>query len=266
LLIQSNHDIGSRMLKVLHEAKTQEVDKIPQSIMDEIIFNDVIARDEQIPMCQDTGMAVIFLEIGHRVQIIGSFIEKALNEAVSEAYTEAFLRKSVVGDPLFTRKNTTNNTPAIIHYQFVEGDQIFVHVAPKGFGSENMSQIKMLKPADGVKGVKTFVVDCVKEAGPNPCPPIVIGIGIGGTFEKAALLSKKALIRDLGLPAKDSNYRILEQELLKEINTLDIGPGGFGGKTTCLGVHIEHYPTHIAGLPVAVNICCHAYRHASAVI
>ena len=215
---------------------------------------------ENKPICQDTGMACVFLEIGQDVHIIGGLLEDAINEGVRRGYDEGFLRKSVVKDPI-NRINTKDNTPAIIYYDIVEGDTFHITLAPKGFGSENMSRIKMLKPSDGLQGVKDFIIETIKLAGPNPCPPIVIGVGIGGTFDKAAYLSKKALIRPLNVRNKDEFYSNLEKELLEDINNLGIGPQGFGGKTTAIGLNIETYPTHIAGLPVAVNINCHATRH-----
>ncbi|HEY5575247.1 MAG TPA: fumarate hydratase, partial [Clostridiaceae bacterium] len=215
---------------------------------------------ENAPMCQDTGMACVFIEIGQDVHVAGGSIEDAVNEGVRLGYAEGYLRKSVVGDPL-NRVNTGDNTPAVIYYDIVPGDRLNIMVAPKGFGSENMSQIKMLKPADGIEGVKEFILKTVKEAGPNPCPPMVVGVGIGGTFDRAAVLAKKALIRSLSERNEDPFYRDLEEELLQKINDLGIGPQGFGGKTTALAVNIETFPTHIAGLPVAVNINCHVTRH-----
>ncbi|GFR36456.1 fumarate hydratase [Thermobrachium celere] len=238
---------------------------LEKKILDILIKNSEIAENEKMPMCQDTGMAVVFMEIGQDVHIVGGNLEDAINEGVRQGYIEGYLRKSVVKDPL-DRVNTKDNTPAIIHYSIVPGDKIKITVAPKGFGSENMSRLKMLKPADGVEGVKKFVLETVKEAGPNPCPPIVVGVGIGGTFEKAAFLAKKALLRSVDEENKNPYYAQLEKELLEEINKLGIGPQGFGGLTTCLGVNIEVYATHIAGLPVAVNINCHATRHKEAVI
>jgi fumarate hydratase subunit alpha len=263
LFIQSSHNIGDRMLGILEKAKENEDNETAKYVLEQIIENDHIARKDQVPMCQDTGIAVVFLEIGHEVCFVGEPIEDAVNQGVREAFEEAYLRKSIVDDPLFIRKNTNDNTPAVIHYEFTQGKNVRVTVAAKGFGSENMSQIRMMKPADGVEGVKSFVMECVKEAGPNPCPPIVIGIGIGGSFEKAAILSKKALTREIGELSDDKEYRDLELDLLDEVNSLGIGPAGLKGKTTCLAVHINHFPTHIAGMPVAVNIGCHAYRHAT---
>ena len=236
------------------------VNRDVQDELQQIILNSDIAKNENKPICQDTGMACVFLEIGQDVHIIGGLLEDAINEGVRRGYDEGFLRKSVVKDPI-NRINTKDNTPAIIYYDIVPGDKIKITVAPKGFGSENMSRIKMLKPSDGLQGVKDFIIETIKLAGPNPCPPIVIGVGIGGTFDKAAYLSKKALIRPLNVRNKDEFYSNLEKELLEDINNLGIGPQGFGGKTTAIGLNIETYPTHIAGLPVAVNINCHATRH-----
>ncbi len=263
LFIQSSYDIGDRMLGMLEAAKENEDNETAKYVLSQIIENDHIARTDLVPMCQDTGIAVIFIEIGHEVCFTGEPIEDAINQGVREAYEEAYLRKSIVDDPLFIRKNTDDNTPAVIHYEFTRGNNVRVTVAAKGFGSENMSQIRMMKPADGIEGVKSFVMECVQKAGPNPCPPIVIGIGIGGSFEKAAILSKKALTREIGKLSENREYRELELELLDQVNTLGIGPAGLKGKTTCLAVHINHFPTHIAGMPVAVNIGCHAYRHAT---
>lgn len=263
LFIRASYDIGDDMIELLKTAREKEDGETAKYVLDQIIDNDMIARDESIPMCQDTGMAVVFMEIGKDVFLEGEFVEDAINQGVREAYDEGFLRKSVVDDPVFNRVNTRDNTPAVIHTSYVEGDKVKIIVAPKGFGSENMSRIKMLKPADGVEGVKDFVMETVKIAGPNPCPPIVVGVGIGGTFEKAAILSKKALTRELGEKSPNELYSSLEEELFGKINELNIGPAGLKGKTTCLGVHVNYFPTHIAGMPVAVNICCHAYRHAS---
>lgn len=263
LLLNASYNIGDKTLNILKESCENENNQVSKSVLQQIIKNDEIAFNEQIPMCQDTGMAVIFLEIGQDVNLIGKNLNDAVNEGVRQAYDEGYLRKSVVDDPLFDRKNTKDNTPAIIHTEIVSGDKIKITVAPKGFGSENMSSIKMLKPSDGVEGVKNFILDTVKNAGPNPCPPIVVGVGIGGTFEKCAYLAKKALSREIKEHNKSEKYAELEQLLLDEINKLNIGPAGFGGNTTALSVHIEYFPTHIAGLPVAVNICCHAYRHDS---
>lgn len=266
LLLQSNYNIGEETLKILNHSYESETNVISKSVLNQIIKNDEIALRENIPMCQDTGMAVIFLEIGQDVYLSGKHLYESVNEGVREAYNIGYLRKSVVDDPLFDRINTKDNTPAIIHTDIVFGSQIKITVAPKGFGSENMSTVKMLKPSDGVIGVKNFVVETVKKAGPNPCPPIVLGIGIGGTFEKCTYMAKKALTREIGQHNTSPMYSKLESELLEEINKLDIGPAGLGGKTTALAVHIDYFPTHIAGLPVAINICCHAYRHKSSII
>lgn len=266
LLLKSNYNIGENTFKILKENYTLETNSVSKSVLEQIIKNDEIALSENIPMCQDTGMAVIFLEVGQEVYLTGQSLYDAVNEGVREAYETGYLRKSVVYDPVFSRINTKDNTPAIIHTDIISGNQIKITVAPKGFGSENMSAIKMLKPSDGVEGVKDFIIDTVKKAGPNPCPPIVLGIGIGGTFEKCAYMAKKALTREIGQHNMSPKYSNLEDELLEEINKLNIGPAGLGGKTTALAIHIEYFPTHIAGLPVAVNICCHAYRHGSITI
>ncbi len=266
LLLESNYNIGEETFKILNHSYQSETNVVSKSVLNQIIKNDEIALNENIPMCQDTGMAVIFLEIGQDVYLTGENLCESINEGVREAYNTGYLRKSVVDDPLFDRTNTKDNTPAIIHTNIVSGNQIKVTVAPKGFGSENMSTVKMLKPSDGVIGVKNFVIETVKKAGPNPCPPIVLGIGIGGTFEKCTYMAKKALTREIGQHNTSPKYSNLESELLEEINKLNIGPAGLGGKTTALAVHIEYFPTHIAGLPVAINICCHAYRHKSSII
>ncbi len=266
LLLEANFNIGKRTLELLKKSYERETEIVSKSVLDQIIKNDEIAYDEGIPMCQDTGMAVIFLEIGQEVNFTGINLYEAVNEGVKEAYDIGYLRKSVVTDPLFNRTNTKDNTPAIIYTDIVPGNRVKITVAPKGFGSENMSAVKMLKPSDGVEGIKNFVIDTVKKAGPNPCPPIVVGVGIGGTFEKCAYMAKKALTRQIGEHNSDDNYSRLEEELLNEINKLDIGPAGLGGKTTALAVHIEYFATHIAGMPAAVNICCHAYRHGSVTI
>lgn len=260
LCIESNYYLSKDVKEALQKAKENETWELAENILDKIILNSNIAKNEDMPICQDTGMACVFMEIGQDVHIIGGLLEDAINEGVRQGYDEGFLRKSVVKDPL-DRVNTNDNTPAIIYYDIVQGDKIKITVSPKGFGSENMSRIKMLKPSDGLKGVKDFIIETVMLAGPNPCPPIVIGVGIGGTFDKAAYLAKKALIRPLDKRNSKEFYSNLEEELLKAINKLGIGPQGFGGKTTALGVNIETYPTHIAGLPVAVNINCHATRH-----
>lgn len=260
LCVEANYYLSDYVRNTLYHAKKSETWPLAENILEQIILNSDIAKNENKPICQDTGMACVFLEIGQDVHIIGGLLEDAINEGVRRGYDEGFLRKSVVKDPI-NRINTKDNTPAIIYYDIVPGDKIKITVAPKGFGSENMSRIKMLKPSDGLQGVKDFIIETIKLAGPNPCPPIVIGVGIGGTFDKAAYLSKKALIRPLNVRNKDEFYSNLEKELLEDINNLGIGPQGFGGKTTAIGLNIETYPTHIAGLPVAVNINCHATRH-----
>ena len=260
LCVEANYYLSDDVRNTLYHAKKSETWPLAENILEQIILNSDIAKNENKPICQDTGMACVFLEIGQDVHIIVWLLEDAINEGVRRGYDEGFLRKSVVKDPI-NRINTKDNTPAIIYYDIVPGDKIKITVAPKGFGSENMSRIKMLKPSDGLQGVKDFIIETIKLAGPNPCPPIVIGVGIGGTFDKAAYLSKKALIRPLNVRNKDEFYSNLEKELLEDINNLGIGPQGFGGKTTAIGLNIETYPTHIAGLPVAVNINCHATRH-----
>lgn len=260
MCIQSNYYLSDDIKSALKNSYKTEEWQIGQNVLEKILENVTISETEQMPICQDTGMACVFVEIGQDVHIIGGSLEDAINEGVRKGYQEGYLRKSVVKDPL-DRVNTKDNTPAIIYYDIVKGDRLKITVAPKGFGSENMSKIKMLKPADGGEGVKNFIIDTVKEAGPNPCPPMVVGVGIGGTFDKAAYLAKKALIRSLDIRNSNEFYSNLEKELLESINKLGIGPQGFGGKTTALGVNIETYPTHIAGLPVAVNINCHVTRH-----
>ena len=245
--------------KIINSAAVEN-SEIGKKILSQLEENMEIAEREQIPICQDTGMAVVFIKIGQEVHITGGSLEDAINQGVREGYTEGYLRKSVVKDPLI-RENTKDNTPAIIHYEIIPGDKVEITVAPKGFGSENMSRVCMLKPADGIEGVKNAVIETVKLAGPNACPPVVVGVGIGGTFEKCALLAKKALTRDINSESSIEYVAELENELLDEINNLNIGPGGLGGKITALGVNIETYPTHIAGLPVAINMCCHVNRH-----
>ncbi len=260
LSIEANYYVGQDIKEALIEFKKNEPFKIAEEVLDKIILNDEIACNEQMPMCQDTGMACVFLEIGQDVHFVGGLLEDAINEGVRRGYEEGYLRKSVVKDPI-DRVNTKDNTPAIIYYDIVPGDKVKITLAPKGFGSENMSRIGMLKPADGLEGVKKFIIDTVEQAGPNPCPPMVVGVGIGGTFDKAAYLAKKALLRPINVRNSNEFYKNLEEELLEKINKLGIGPQGFGGRTTALGLNIETYPTHIAGLPVAVNINCHATRH-----
>lgn len=260
LCINANYYLGHDIKEALKKCKEEEPYPIAESVLDKIITNAKIACDEKMPMCQDTGMACVFLDIGQDVHFIGGLLEDAINAGVRRGYEEGYLRKSVVKDPI-DRVNTKDNTPAIIYYNIVPGDKVKIILAPKGFGSENMSRIGMLKPADGLEGVKNFIIETVKLAGPNPCPPMVVGVGIGGTFDKAAYLAKKALTRPINIRNKQKFYADLEEELLEKINKLGIGPQGFGGKTTALGLNIETYPTHIAGLPVAVNINCHATRH-----
>lgn len=265
LCIEANYYLSRDIKESLTKAKEKETWALAENILDQIILNSDIAKNESMPICQDTGMACIFVELGQDVHIVGGLLEEAINEGVRRGYEEGFLRKSVVKDPI-NRVNTKDNTPAIIYYDIVPGDKVKITVAPKGFGSENMSRIGMLKPSDGLQGVKDFVLETVKLAGPNPCPPIVVGVGIGGTFDKAAYLAKKALIRPLNERNEQEFYKELEIELLDKVNALGIGPQGFGGKTTALGLNIEVYPTHIAGLPVAVNINCHATRHKERII
>jgi len=260
LCIEANYYIGSDIKEALLKAKEDEPYKIAEEVLDKIIINADIAFKEDMPMCQDTGMACVFLEVGQDVHFVGGLLEDAINEGVRKGYEEGYLRKSVVKDPI-DRVNTKDNTPAVIYYDIVEGEQVKITLAPKGFGSENMSRIGMLKPSDGIEGVKDFIIETVRLAGPNPCPPMVIGVGIGGTFDKAAYLAKKSLIRPINIRNENKFYKELEEELLESVNKLGIGPQGFGGKTTALGLNIETYPTHIAGLPVAVNISCHATRH-----
>lgn len=261
LCIDSNYFLTDDIKERLKEAENNETFPIAKDILGILLKNADIAHDEKMPMCQDTGMTVVFVEIGQDVHVTGGSIEDAINQGVREGYREGYLRKSVVSDPI-ERKNTNDNTPAIIHYDIKPGDSLKITVAPKGFGSENMSQIKMLTPSAGIEGVKSFILKVVKDAGPNPCPPVIVGVGIGGTFEKSAYLAKKALLRPTNMRNSNEFYGKLEAELLDEINKLGIGPQGFGGKTTALAVNIETYATHIAGLPVAVNISCHATRHA----
>ena len=260
MCIEANYFLPLDMKRAIEEAKDAETSKIGKHILGKLCENMQIAGEDMIPICQDTGIAVIFAEIGQDVHFEGGYLEEAINEGVRQGYQEGYLRKSVVGDPLI-RENTKDNTPAVIHYQIVPGEQVKITVAPKGFGSENMSRVYMLKPADGMEGVKRAVLTAVKEAGPNACPPVVVGVGVGGTFEKCAVLAKQALTRPVQEFSKVPYVREMEQELLRKINETDIGPGGLGGMTTALAVHINTYPTHIAGLPVAVNICCHVNRH-----
>ena len=265
LSIEANYYLSNDVKEAIEEAEKNEKWPIANNILNKILENSQIAAAEKMPICQDTGMACVFVDIGQDVHITGGSLEEAINEGVRQGYAEGFLRKSVVKDPIH-RVNTNDNTPALIYYNMVPGDKVKITVAPKGFGSENMSRIAMLKPSDGLEGVKNFVLETVRMAGPNPCPPIVIGVGIGGSFDKAAYLAKKALIRPVNENNTDEFYGNLEKELLEEVNKIGIGPQGFGGKTTALALNIETYPTHIAGLPVAVNINCHATRHKERVL
>lgn len=261
MCIEATHYLTPDMKKALQDAKENEIAPLGKQILEQLQENLEIAGKEMIPICQDTGMAVFFVEIGQDVHFEGQWLEDAINEGVRQGYTEGYLRKSVVADPIL-RENTKDNTPAIIHYSIVPGDKVTITFAPKGFGSENMSRIFMLKPADGIDGVKNAILTAVKDAGPNACPPMVVGVGVGGTFEKCAILAKKALTRPVNEHSKIPYVADLEKEMLVKINKLGIGPGGLGGTTTALAVNINTYPTHIAGLPVAVNICCHVNRHA----
>lgn len=265
MCIEANLHLTEDVTNRLKKASLMESSDLGKKILGQLEENLEIAHKDLIPICQDTGMAVVFISIGQDVHLEGDYLEDAINEGIRQGYEEGYLRKSVVSDPLL-RENTRDNTPGIIHYSIIPGENIEITVAPKGFGSENMSRVIMLKPSDGEEGIKIAVLETVKLAGPNACPPMVIGIGIGGTFEKCAILAKKALIRNLEEGSKEEHIKRLEQELLEEINQTGIGPGGLGGKTTALGVNIETYPTHIAGLPLAINICCHVNRHVKRVL
>ena len=260
MCIQANHYLAPDMEKAMREAYDKESKPLAKQILGQLLENLDIAGEDMIPICQDTGMAVVFLKIVQDVHFEGGSVEEAVNEGVRRGYEEGYLRKSVVGDPLL-RVNTKDNTPAVIHYEIVPGDQVEITLAPKGFGSENMSKICMLKPADGAEGVKEAILNTVREAGPNACPPVVVGVGIGGTFEKAAILAKKALTREIGTHSPLPHIKEMEEELLAKINEIGLGPAGLGGDTTALAVNINTYATHIAGLPVAVNMCCHVNRH-----
>ena len=260
MCIEANHVLSKDMNHALKCAFQNEKSSLGRHILGQLQENMEIAENEMIPICQDTGMAVIFLEIGQEVHFEGGDLEEAVNEGVRQGYVEGYLRKSVVEDPIY-RKNTNDNTPAIIHYKIVSGDQVKIKVAPKGFGSENMSRVFMLKPADGIEGVKNAILQAIKDAGPNACPPMVVGVGIGGTFEKCALMAKEALTREVGVHSEIPYVAELEKEMLAKINDLGIGPAGLGGSTTALAVNVNTYPTHIAGLPVGINICCHVNRH-----
>jgi hydrolyase, tartrate alpha subunit/fumarate domain protein, Fe-S type len=261
MCIEANHFLTDDMKKVFKNAVVSEKSPLGKQVLNQLNENLDIAANDMIPICQDTGMAVVFINVGQDVHFTGGNITNAINEGVRQGYVEGFLRKSVVNDPII-RENTKDNTPAVIHYNIVSGDKVDITVAPKGFGSENMSRVFMLKPADGIEGVKDAILTAVKDAGPNACPPMVIGVGIGGTFEKCALLAKKALTRNVEEESPVPYVRELEKEMLEKINKLGIGPGGLGGTQTALAINIETYPTHIAGLPVAVNMCCHVNRHA----
>lgn len=265
MCIEANYSLTSDVKDKLYRAAEEENSPLGRQILSQLKENLQIAKDDEIPICQDTGMAVVFLRIGQDVHIEGQNLEDAVNEGIRQGYIEGYLRKSVVSDPIL-RENTKDNTPGVIHYEIVAGENIEITIAPKGFGSENMSRVCMLKPADGIEGVKNAVIETVKIAGPNACPPVVVGVGVGGTFEKCAILAKKALTRDLNTHNKISYVADLEKELLEKINELEIGPGGLGGKMTALGVNVEVYPTHIAGLPVAINMCCHVNRHVHRII
>ncbi len=265
MCIEANYSLSSDMVKAMRKAEEKEESVLGKQILAQLQDNLEIAASDMIPICQDTGMAVVFLEVGQDVHFEGGSFEDAVNEGVRRGYTEGFLRKSVVGDPIL-RENTKDNTPAVIHTRIVEGDRVKITVAPKGFGSENMSRVFMLKPAEGLEGVKNAILTAVKDAGPTGCPPVVVGVGIGGTFEKCALMAKKALTREVGKHSDIPYVRKLEEEMLEKINCLGIGPGGLGGTVTALAVNVNTYPTHIAGLPVAVNICCHVNRHTVCVL
>lgn len=260
MCIEANHFLSKDMDLALKNAVSTEKSPLGKQILNQLQENLQIAGEDMIPICQDTGMAVVFMEVGQDVHFEGGILEDAINEGIRQGYAEGFLRKSVVNDPII-RENTRDNTPGIIHYSIVKGDKVNIKVAPKGFGSENMSRVFMLKPADGIEGVKEAVLTAVKDAGPNACPPMVVGVGIGGTFEKCALMAKEALTREVGVHSDIPYVKDLEEELLEKINKLGIGPGGLGGTTTALAVNVNTYPTHIAGLPVGINICCHVNRH-----
>lgn len=265
LCIEANYQLPQDVRNAIDQASQTEDGQLAKQTLSILKENAKMAQSLSVPICQDTGMACLFVEIGQDVHVQGS-LQDALQEGVLQGYQEGYLRKSVVDDPVFDRINTKDNTPALIHYEIVEGDKLKIIVAPKGFGSENMSQVKMLKPSDGVEGIKDFVLKVVEEAGPNACPPMVIGVGIGGSFDYVTYLAKKAMLRDIGTHHNDLRYQQLEEELLEKINQLGIGPAGYGGKTTALSLNIETYPTHIAGMPVAVSICCHVARHKEVIL
>jgi len=266
LFLKANFYINPDLMQRLGKSLKEESSTVGKYVLKMIIENNKIASREEVPICQDTGLAVVFIELGQEVHLVGGDFAEAINQGVKEAYKEGYLRKSVVDDPVFERKNTKTNTPAIIYTDIVPGDKIKLLVMPKGFGSENMSTIAMLKPADGPEGIVNFVVKTVKKAGPNPCPPTVIGVGVGGTADKAMVIAKKAIARKIGSYNKNVKYAAMEKEILKKINNLGIGPAGLGGNITSLAIHIDYLPTHMAGLPVAVNVCCHAARHAEGIL
>lgn len=266
LFLKANYYISKDLMNQLQEALEQETSLIGKSVPSMIIENDKIASREEVPICQDTGLAVVFIELGQEVHLVGGDFVETINQGVREAYLKGYLRKSVVDDPVFKRKNTRTNTPAIIYTDIVPGDKIKILVIPKGFGSENMSALSMLKPADRAEGIINFVVETVRKAGPNPCPPTIVGVGVGGTADMAMVIAKKAIARKIGEYNKNKKFEVMEKEILKKINNLGIGPAGLGGNITCLAVNINYLPTHIAGLPVAVNICCHAARHAEGIL
>lgn len=265
MCIEANYELSDDVKNAIYYHEETESNQLGKQILSQLKENMDIAENENIPICQDTGMAVVFMKIGQDIHFDGGSVEDAINEGIRQGYTEGYLRKSVVGDPI-ERVNTKDNTPGVIHYELVPGDKVELTVAPKGFGSENMSRVCMLKPADGIEGVKEAILETVRLAGPNACPPVVVGVGVGGTFEKCVLLAKKALIRELGSHNPIPYVKDLEEEMLQKINTIGIGPGGLGGDTTALGINIETYPTHIAGLPVAINMCCHVNRHKTRII
>lgn len=262
LFLEANYVIGTDVMDKLAQSRAVEPSPLGRMVLEQIIENNTIGARERMPVCQDTGLSVVYLSIGQEVHLVGGSLEEAVNAGVRKAYQEGYLRKSIVAEPLFDRKNTGDNTPCVLHVRLIPGDKVQITAIAKGFGSENMSQLKMLTPSDGVEGVKRFVLRVVEEAGPNPCPPLVVGVGIGGSFELCALMAKRATSLPMSRSHRDPRYKALEDDLEREINRLGIGPAGYGGQTTALKVHIMTAPTHIAGLPVAVNICCHAARHA----
>jgi fumarate hydratase subunit alpha len=266
LCMDANYDLGQDVVESLKRSLAKEESSSGKEILEMILENAAIAREERVPICQDTGFAVLFVELGQDVHIVGGEFEEAINEGVRQGYTEGYLRKSIVEDPVLERKNTSDNTPAVIHTRIVPGEKIHIVFAPKGGGSENMSEVKMMKAADGIEGIKDFVIDKVKRSGGNPCPPVVVGVGIGGTFEKVAMLAKQALLRPLGQRHPDQRFAAVEEEILERVNKLGIGPMGLGGRASVLDVHLEVFPCHIASMPVAVNMQCHAARHKEAVI